>query len=73
MVQVFPSTESLIRLSGAICCDYNDKWLNEKWFMNRLSMENLDQEQINTKPKNEEKQSIERSVEEEFERLLKVA
>lgn len=25
VVQVFPSTISMIRLAGAICCDYNDK------------------------------------------------
>lgn len=25
VVQVFPNIESMIRLSGAICCDFNDK------------------------------------------------
>lgn len=28
VVQVFPSTKSLIRLVGAVCCDQNDAWLS---------------------------------------------
>ncbi len=39
VVQVFPSTASLLRLVGAVCCDQNDAWACERNFIDRRSME----------------------------------
>lgn len=39
VVQVFPSTASLLRLVGAVCCDQNDAWACEKNFIDRRSLE----------------------------------
>ena len=39
VVQVFPSTASLLRLVGAVCCDQNDTWACEKNFIDRRSLE----------------------------------
>ena len=38
VVQVFPSTASLVRLVGAVCCDQNDTWLVAKNFIDRRSL-----------------------------------
>ena len=37
VVQVFPSTESLVRLVGAACCGQNDAWACERSFIDRRS------------------------------------
>ena len=38
VVQVFPSTASLVRLVGAVCCDQNDAWACERNFIDRRSL-----------------------------------
>lgn len=38
VVQVFPSTESLVRLVGAVCCDQDDAWAAASNFIDRRSL-----------------------------------
>jgi putative transposase len=39
VVQVFPSTASLVRLVGAVCCDQNDAWAAERNFIDARTMD----------------------------------
>lgn len=73
VIQVFPNTESMIRLAGAISCDYNDKWISEKWFINKEKLQKLQPIRQNNIIKDEDIKQIERSVETKFEDLRKAA
>lgn len=60
-------------MAGAICCDYNDKWLIEKNFIDSRSLQDLYPKERKHKINDSEIKLIERSVEEKFEEIRKAA
>ena len=69
VIQVFPNSLSMIRMAGAICCDYNDTWQAEKNFINRRSLQDLCPKERKHNINNSDIKLIERSVEEKFEEI----
>ena len=59
----------MIRMAGAICCDYNDTWQAEKNFINRRSLQDLCPKERKHNINNSDIKLIERSVEEKFEEI----
>lgn len=73
VVQVFPSTASLLRLVGAVCCDQNDAWACERNFIDRRSMEGPLSAAPSPEPSPAEVGSVLALVEEAFDRKLRAA
>ena len=72
VVQVFPSTASLVRLVGAVCCDQNDAWACERNFIDRRSLEpGYEREPLPAEPGGVER--VLRLVEEAFDRKRRAA
>ena len=73
VVQVFPSTASLLRLVGAVCCDQNDAWACERNFIDRRGMEGPLSAAPSPEPSPAEVGSVLALVEEAFDRKLRAA
>lgn len=73
VVQVFPSTASLLRLVGAVCCDQNDAWACERNLIDRRSMEGPLSAAPSPEPSPAEVGSVLALVEEAFDRKLRAA
>lgn len=71
VVQVFPDTNSLIRLVGAVCCDQNDAWSAGRRILFEEN-ENALQE-IKRVPDTKEKEGVIKLIEGMFEQLGKAA
>ena len=72
VVQVFPSTASLVRLVGAVCCDQNDAWAAERNFIDpRTLRPGYEREPLPEEPGGEER--VRRAVEEAFDRKARTA
>ena len=72
VVQVFPSTASLVRLVGAVCCDQNDAWACERNFIDRRTLEpGYEREPLPEEPGGEAR--VLRLVEEAFDRKRRAA
>ena len=73
VVQVFPSTPSLLRLVGAVCCDQNDAWEAATNFMDARSMLDIGRRPAGAAASEEEVRRVVRVVEEVFDKKRKAA
>jgi len=73
VVQVFPSTESLVRLVGAVCCDQNDAWETATNFIDARSLRDLRRRREEGPAEEAEVRRVLRLVEEAFDRKRSAA